>query len=284
MTTTAFYNTCTMQFRHPSPIISAVTGMLLCFFAQISHAQVISIMGASGNQTYRLPDTATLKTTAGVQAAITTVEAAGKALTASAAVEKAVEAAQGNVLNKSKATESDYVTAVTAFSKNDVAPYKADLDAYTAAGTKFTTALSNYNKAVIANNALPAKSRKAATVALLNKQKAHIDSSVTQLSNWKVKLDKAKAKLDVKNGTLLKQKTAYETAGQMAATKIKASGVKLKSIADQLSLCEKYAAQCHKLLVDKFGGTDDAGYFSTTDYKNTKADLNTSIEKLTAMQ
>ncbi len=255
---------------------------LLCFISAPVFSQALTVTTAS--QIYKLPDQATLQTAPGLQSAIATAEAAGKALTADAAAEKTNAAAQENALTKSKTMEADYFTAVTAFSKNDVEPYNADLKNYTDAGTKFTLALSSYNKAVMANNALPAKNRKAATVAALNKQKAHIDSSVTMLSIWKGKLDKAKAKLDVKNNALKQQKNKYERIIQTATTKLKASGEKLKNITGQLSVCESYAAKCHGLLMSKFNGTPDTGYFGTNEYKNAFADLTAYIAKLNAVQ
>ncbi|MFI5136415.1 MAG: hypothetical protein ACHQIM_01225 [Sphingobacteriales bacterium] len=249
-------------------------GMILvfCMFSSLSFSQVVNVVSPVTSQTYNLPDPAGMQTAADVQGGITTAETAGKALCADAAKERAIALKE---LNKAKIMSGNYQAALNNFSKNEVAPYNTDLNNYTASGTMFNESLAAYNKAVLANNALAAKDRKAATVAGLNKQKAQIDVWGIKLTKWKSKLDAAKAKLDVDNAALQKQKQNADAAAKTADDKLKVTKPKLNGLLDQLTICANYAWKCHELLMNKFNSpkTTDDGYFSTPAYKSAIADL-----------
>jgi hypothetical protein len=263
--------------------LSAAAVVVVFLLPLAAFCQTVTVTSPVTSQTYKFPDPATAQTAADLQGAIGSAETAAKALSADALTEKAGVTAEENNYAKSEALKNDYATSLSAFNTNDVVPYNKDMANYTASGTKFSDLLAKHNKAVLANNALAAKDRKAATVAALNKEKTQIDTWAAQLSKWKDKLDAAKAKLDVKNAALQKQQKKNETGEETASTKLKASKAKLKNIADQLTVCSTYAAKCRGLLVSKFGGSAaDTGYFSSPAYKTAVADLNGSLEKLRA--
>ena len=282
MKTQAHHKTVLCRLFHSNTLLSAGMIVVFCMLSTLSFSQAVNIVSPATNQTYKLPDPAIMQTPAEVQRAIADAETAGKALNADAIKERAITLNETNDFNKAKTMNSNYLAAFDNFAKNDVAKYKIDLDNYTASGTKYNEMLAAYNKAALANNALPAKKRKAATVAALNKQKAQIDASGAKLTKWKIRLDAAKAKLDVENAALPKQKLRADAALQTATEKLKASKKKIKSILDQSILCASYADKCHALLVSKFNNTaaSDLGYFGTPGYKTSIADLNTDLEKL----
>jgi len=246
--------------------------VVFCLLSKLSFSQAVDVVNPISNQTYKLPDPATMQTAADLQAAIATAETAGKALNADAAKERAVKL---NDINKAKTANSDYVTALNNFNKNEVIPYNTDLNNYTASGTKFNEFLATYNKAAQANNALAAKDRKAATVAALNKQKAQIDAWGIKLTKWKAKLDAAKAKLDIDNAALQKQKQKSDAANQAITEKSKTANFKLNALLDQLTICANYAVKCHSILISKFSypNTPDASYFSSPVYRSAIAEL-----------
>jgi hypothetical protein len=246
--------------------------------------QVLTVVTPITNQTYKLPDPASIQTADDTRAAIASAETAGKALIADANTEKKLVAAEQNSYNTAETEKNDYIKAANDFSKNDVDPYKLDLNNYTATGTKFMQLLTKHNNAVKANNALPAKKRKAATVAALTKEKLHIDSMATQLTKWKTKLDAAKSKLDVKNAALQKQQQKYEPAEQAATLKLKPAKVALTNIVNQLNQCANYAAKYKSVLTAKStsGATPVTGYFESAEYKSTVADLNNQLTNLRA--
>jgi hypothetical protein len=262
--------------------ISAGITVAFCLLAAMSFAQPVTIVSPVTNQTYKLADPAAMQNAAELQSAIANAESAAKALITDAANEKAAAVTDENGLDKTTSLKNDYITAVNAFNKNDVTPYKADLDNYTATGTKFNDLLAKHNKAVLANNALAAKDRKMATVTALNKEKAQIDAQAALLGKWKDKLDAAKAKLDVKNAALQKQQQKYEALDQASSAKLKASKIKLKSLSDQLAVCANYADKCQALLVSKFKAesASNAGYFTSPAYKSAVADLNAYLDKI----
>ena len=261
---------------------AVVFGILpLCGFSQ-----VISIVTPESHQTYQLPDPPTIQTAENAQTAITAAENAAKALFADAAIEKTSVAAEQAAYNKAEAEKNEYLAGITNFSKQAVEPYKSDLNNYTALGTKYTTLLDKHNKAVNANNALPAKNRKAATVAALNKEKLQVDSMSSQLTKWKTKLDAAKAKLDVRNAALQKQQKKYEADEQASSTKLRVSKNKLSGVLSQLTICANYAAKCKGLSAAKATGTAGIsatpGYFDSAEYKAAVTDLGITLQKLTA--
>jgi len=244
--------------------------------------QVLTVVSPVTNQTYKLPDPASIQTAADAGTAITSAEIAGKALIADANTEKKLVAAELGNYNTAETQKNDFIKAATDFSKNDVDPYKLDLSNYNATGAKFLQSRAKYDKAVKANNALPAKQRKPATVAALTKEKLHLDSTATQLNAWKTKLDGAKSKLDVKNAALQKQQQKYQPAEQAAALKLKTAKAALTSIVNQLNLCANYAAKCKGLQTAKStgGATPVANYFESAEYKSAIADLNNQLTSL----
>jgi len=248
----------------------------------IINAQPVTIVSPVTRQTYTLPDLTPMQTAADVQTALFAAESAAKSLIADAATEKAADVSQENDLVKAVGMKNDYITATNNFNNTDVIPYKKDLDNYTASGTKFNDLLTKHNKAVLANNALPAKDRKVATVAALNKEKAQIDTWAAQLAKWKDKLDAAKAKLDVKNAALQKQQQKYEPLEEASRSKLRASVIKLKGLSDQLAQCAAYAGKCHDLQTTKFkaDAAPGTGYFNSPAYKSAIADLNAYQEKI----
>ena len=229
-----------------------------------------------------MPDPSTLQTAADAQAALTSVEAAGKALLADAVAEKPTVTAEQSKYSQAEAAKNDYMAAINSFSKNDVDPYKLDLNNYNTAGTKFMQLLTKHNNAVKANNALPAKNRKPATVTALTKEKMQVDSMAAQLSKWKTKLDAAKTKLDVKNAALQKQQQKYSTAEEAAVTKLKACRTLLTGILNQLTSSAGYAGKCRGLLTTKFnaGSAPAAGFFETAEYKGAVTDISTQLAQL----
>jgi len=263
----------------------AAAAGFICLLSSPGFGQVISIVTPVSHQTYQLPDPAKVQTAADAPAAITSAETAAKALLADGATEKTSAAAEQNDLNKAETEKSEYVTAATNFSKQDVEPYNFDMNNYKALGAKYTASFANYNKAATANNALPAKDRKAATVAALQKQKLKIDTMGTQLVAWKTKLDAAKAKLDIKNAALQKQQKKYEADEQAATAKLKASKSKIYGILNQLTICASYAARCNGLLNPKTGpapGNTSNGYFDTAEYKSAVSGLSAALQRLAA--
>lgn len=262
--------------------LSAALGLLLALASQVVFSQQRDIITPVSNQVFKLSDTSSFKSAADLQAAIATAESAGKALAADAdAVKKNIAPAQSD-LSKAETSKASYTTAVNAFNKADVEPYKKDLDNYNVAGKKYTDQLAKYNKAAQANNALPANQRKAATVAQLNKQRLQVDSMGKQLANWKTRLDAAKAKLDVKNAVLNKQMQEYRAAEQGPIGRLKAAKVKLKAISDQLTTCAQYAQKCHALLNSKFGAPAAAytGYFVSPEYQRALSGINLQLVSL----
>jgi hypothetical protein len=277
-----FYNACISgSCRLVSQTLVAFIG--ITWLAPVmSYAQVVTIVSPATNQKYLLPDTATFHTAADIQNAIAATETAGKTLSADAATEEGKVTSVQNELIKAGAAKTDYLTSLNDFSKNDVAPYNADFNNYNAAGTKFNVSLAQYNKAALANNALPAKDRKPVNVAALTKQKVQIDAMAAQLGRWKIKLDAAKAKLDVKNTALQKRQQKYEATEKSAAPKLKASKTILNGLFNQLTICATYAARCHESLASKFktGLATDNGYFGSPAYKSTIATLYGDLVKL----
>jgi len=261
--------------------ISIAITLVFCLPSARLFSQPVSIVSPVGNHAFTLPDPAVAQTAVELQNAVTAAEITAKALSADAVSEKATAVSQENELAKTAAAKNDYIAALNSFNKADVTPYKQDLDKYTASGTSFNNLLAKYNKAVLANNALPAKNRKAATVAALNEQKVQIDAWGAQLSKWKARLDAAKAKLDVKNAALQKQQQKYESTEQTSTAKLRACRINLKSILDELQLCAGYADKCRALQLNRFKdrAAPDTGYFTTPAYKSTVADLNAYLEK-----
>jgi hypothetical protein len=270
----------TLTFYHNS-FLSFVTTLLFCLVTSASFCQPETVTSPVTNQTYKLPDPAGMQTAADLQAAITQAETTGKTLNAEATTQKNKAEAALNSNTKAYSAQNDYTTAINNFNKNDVIPYKADLDKYNAAGAKFGVSLAAYNKAATANNALTAKDRKPAVVAGLTKQKVQIDTMGAQLTRWKTKLDAAKAKLDVKNAALQKQQKSYETGQQTSAADLKKIKPILNSLLTQLTVCANYAAKCHGLLVSKFNADKtDTGYFSTPTYRASASELYSYLVKL----
>ncbi|HZY36158.1 MAG TPA: hypothetical protein VFE53_05890 [Mucilaginibacter sp.] len=257
----------------------------ICLISSPGLGQVISVVTPVSHQTYLLPDPKKIPSAADVPAAITSAETAAKALLADGATEKTAATAEQNELIKAETEKNEYVTAVTTFSKQDVDPYKSDLNNYNALGTKYTTMLAKYNKGANANNAMPAKDRKPATVAALSKQKIQVDSIGTQLGTWKTKLDVTRAKLDIKNAALQKQQKKYEAEEQAATAKLKASKSKIYGILNQLTICASYAARCNGLLKPQTGpaaGNAGNGYFDTPEYKSAVTELTAALQRLAA--
>jgi hypothetical protein len=266
------YNPVVTNFFCFGHLLSSGLIVALCLSSTSSFSQAVDVVSPVSTLTYKLPDPATMQTAADVQGGITMAETAGKALNADAANQIANTKAQ---INKAKTANSDYTAALNNFNKAEVIPYNTDLNNYAASGTKYSESLAAYNKAALANNALAAKDRKAATVAALNKQKTQLDAWGIKLGKWKIKLDAAKAKLDTDNAALQKQKQNADAAAQASADKLKASKPKLNALLDQLTICANYAWKCHELLTNKFNTpkSADDGYFSTPAYKGAIADL-----------
>jgi len=243
--------------------------------------QELDIVTPNTNQSFKLPDPATFTTPAQAKLNISSAEDVGKLLVASVdKIKENVTAAQAD-LSKGEALKASYTTAVTAFDKNDVEPYKKDLDNYNAAGKKYTDQLAKYNKAAQANNALPANKRKTAAVAQLNRQRLQVDSMGKQVGTWKTRLDAAKAKLDIKNAALNKQQQQYQATEQGPIAKLKNAKENLKTISSQLTMCEAYVQKSHNML-SKLGepATADNGYFTTPDYKKALANINLQLVSL----
>lgn len=269
-----------------SQIFLTAAAVVVCLLPVRGFGQVTSIVTPESHQTYQLPDPATIQTAENVQAALTTAENAAKALIADGSIEKTNIAAEQTAHNKAETEKNEYLAGITNFSKQDVDPYNADLNNYRALGTKYTVLLDKHNKAVKANNALPAKNRKAATVAALNKEKLQVDSMSSQLGKWKTKLDAAKAKLDVKNAALQKQQKKYEADEPSSSAQLRVSKGKLSALLNQLTVCANYAAKCKGLVASKSTGTTASnpspGYFDSAAYKAAAADLAASLQKLAA--
>ena len=273
------------KYDFKNGFFSAITACFICLLSSPGFSQVINAVTPVSHHAYQLPDPAKVQTAADAPAAIASAESAARLLLADAATEKTAIAAEQSDLNKAETEKNEYVTAVTNFSKKDVEPYKSDLNNYNALGTNYTATLAKYNKAANANNALPAKSRKPATVAVLNKQKLQIDSMGKQLAAWKIRLDAARAKLDIKNAALQKQQKKYEGDEQAATAKLKASKSKVYGILNQLTICANYAARCNGLLKPKTGpatGNTANGYFDTPEYKSAVSDMTATLQKLAA--
>jgi len=267
-------------------VFLATVAAVFCMHPMRGSGQVTSIVTPESHQTYQLPDPATIQTAENAQTALTTAQNAAKALIADAASEKTDIAAEQNAYNKAEAEKNEYLAGLTNFSKQNVDPYKADLNNYTALGTKYTTLLDKHNKAVKANNALPAKNRKATIVAALNKEKLQVDSMSSQLSKWKTKLDAAKAKLDVKNTALQKQQKKYEADEQSSSAKLRVSKNKISGILNQLMACANYAAKCKGLIAAKSTATPGnnvvTDYFDSVGYEAAITDLGVTLQKLAA--
>jgi len=245
-------------------------------------AQPVTVPDPVSNKVYTLPDPGAAQTAAELQSAITTAETAARALYAGSESQKTNMTTAESDQAKAFAIKNANITATNNFNKNDVIPYKQDMDNYNAAGAKYSDLLSHYNKAVLANNALAAKDRKATTVAALNNQKIEIDLQSAQLSKWKDKLDAAKAKLDVKNAALQKQQQKGDALEQSSTAKLKACKIKLKGVLDQIVVCAAYAEKCRALLTSKFkvDVAVNTGYFNSPEYKNALVDLNALMDKL----
>ena len=260
------------------------TKLVIIFFliSNSGFSQVVNVVTPISNQAFKLPDPGALQTAVDAQAAITSAEAAGKALLADAAAEKINIATELTSYNQAETQKNDYLTGINNFSKNDVDPYNLDLNNYNIAGAKLVKLLAKHNNAVKANNALPAKDRKPATVAALTKEKMQVDSMSAQLVKWEAKLNAAKAKLDVKNAALQKQQQKYTATESAATTRLKASKVRLTGILNQLTSCVAYAGKCKGLLTTKFnaGSTAVAGYFETAEYKSAFADMSAQLAQL----
>jgi len=256
--------------------------VLPSLFCATLDAQPVTVTDPLSNKVYTLTDPGGAQTAAELQTAITTAETTAKSLYAGSETETALMATAEADQTKAFSLKNANITATNNFNKNDVIPYKQDMDNYNAAGAKYSDLLSRYNKAVLANNALAAKDRKAATVAALNKQKIDIDAQAAQLSKWKDKLDAAKAKLDVKNAALQKQQQKGEALDQSSTAKLKACKVKLKGVVDQLAVCAAYAEKCRALLSSKFkvDVAINTGYFNSPEYRNALAALNALLDKL----
>src|ERR1700728_4037646 len=157
--------------KMPASNIKNISGFMLSLVLFLipfkGSCQELDIVTPNTNQSSKLPDPATFTTPAQAKLNISSAEDVGKLLVASVdKIKENVTAAQAD-LSKGEALKASYTTAVTAFDKNDVEPYKKDLDNYNAAGKKYTDQLAKYNKAAQANNALPANKRKTAAVAQL---------------------------------------------------------------------------------------------------------------------
>lgn len=261
--------------------LSTIT-TLVFFVASNAFGQAMAITTPVTNNTFNLPDPDSFKNANDAQSAIAGAESAGKALAADAEViKKDITPAQSD-FSKAEILKSNYSAAVTAFDKNDVEPYKLDLDKYNAAGRKYTDRRDTYNKAAQANNALPASQRKAATVALLNKQRLQVDSMGKQLTAWETRLDATKTKLDVKTAALAKQKLQYEAAEKGPVSRLRAAKANLKDIQTQLTNCAGYAQKCHALLSSKFGApaSSYSGYFVTPEYQGVVSGINLQLVSL----
>jgi hypothetical protein len=275
--------TCTNTVPHRTSMryfLSAGMIAVLCLLSSSSFSQSVDIVNPANNSNYKLPDPTAMKTAAEAEAAIRAAETAAKALNADAAKERVTVLSLQPGVNKARVMGTDYVTALNNFSKNDVVPYNTDMNNYTASGTKFTGMLASYNKAVQAYNALPAKDRKAATAAALNKQKVQIDALGAKLSQWKTKLDAAKAKLDVKNAALQKQNQKQEAATKTVSEKVKVSKDKLVRYMVQLNTCATYAGKCRLLLTSKFSYANkpDTGFFAGPVYRNAISDIDKALK------
>jgi hypothetical protein len=262
---------------------SALTGAVIIFCAipLLSLSQAVTITSPVTNIAYKLADPATMQSAADVQAAITNAEKAGKDLSADVSAEKMITERERRNAAVNDKTRSDYDAALNHFAQYDVAVYNKDMANYTTSGTQYTDLLTKYNKAALANNALPAKDRKAATVVALNKQKIQIDAWAAKLGKWKTTLDAGKLKLDGKNADLQKRKQKYEAADQTTTGKLNASRAKLKGLLDQLTLCANYAGKCRGLLGSKFNvpNSPDTGYFSSAAYKDTIAGIMSALKR-----
>jgi len=256
-------------------------GLFLFFIPSKGSCQELNIVAPNTNQSFKLPDPAAFTTVTQAKTNISSAEDIGKLLVSAVGkIKEGVTAAQAD-LAKPEALKASYTTAITAFDKNDVEPYKKDLDNYNVAGKKYTDQLTKYNKAAQANNALPANKRKAAAVAKLNRQRLQVDSMGKQVGIWKTGLDAAKAKLDIKNAALNKQQQQYQAAEQGPIAKLKNAKEKLKTISSQLTMCEGYVQKCHNTL-SKLGepATTDNSYFTTPDYKKALSDINLQLVSL----
>jgi len=263
------------------PISTLTFGLFLFYIPSTGFCQELDIITPTTNQSFKLPDPATFTTLTQAKTNISSAEDIGKLLVATAGkIKESVTAAQAD-LTKGEALKASYTTAVTAFDKNDVEPYKKELDNYNAAGKKYTDQLTKYNKAAKANNALPANKRKADAVALLNRQRLQVDSMGKQVATWKTTLDAVKAKLDIKNAALNKQQQQYQAVEQGPIAKLKNAKETLKTISKQLTMCEAYVQKCHNTL-SKPGepATADNGYFTTPDYKKALSDINLQLVSL----
>jgi len=273
------------KYVFKSRFFGVVAVLFICLLSSPGFGQVITIVTPVSHQTYLLPDPAKVQTAADAPAAITSAETAAKGLLADGATEKTATTAEQSDLNRAEAEKNEYITAATNFSKQDVEPYNSDLNNYKTLGTNYTVMLAKYNKAANANNALPAKDRKPATVAALGKQKLQIDSIGKQLGTWETRLDAAKAKLDLKKTALQKQQKKYEADEQAATIKLKASKSKIYGILNQLTICANYAARCNGLLKSKTGpaaGNIGNGYFDAPEYKSSVSGLTAALQQLAA--
>lgn len=262
-----------------SVVFPLALNLLLVLLISTAFGQPVNIVTPASHQSFKLADPATLQTEADAHTAIASAESAGKALAADLdVIKKEITPAQTD-FSKAETLRSNYVTAITAFNKNDVEPYKQDLDKYNTAGKKYTDALGKYNKSAQANNAMLANKRRAATVAVLNRQKLQVDSMGKQLGDWKTRLDAAKAKLDVKNATLNKQQQQYQSAEQGATARLSAIKARLKDIQSMLNMCAVYAARCNSLLSSKFNqpALTYKGYFTSPEYKKAVSDVNLQL-------
>jgi hypothetical protein len=256
-------------------------GLLLYFISSSAFCQQLNIVIPTTGQIIKLADPATFITANQAQASISSAEDAGKLLVAAInKIKEGVPPAQAE-LSKTETAKSAYSTALTDFDKNDVGPYKKDMANYDAAGKKYTDQLAKYNKAAQASNALPAAKRKAAEVALLNKQRLQVDSMGKQLGAWNARLNAAKAKLDMKNAALNKQQLQYRAAEKGPVTKLRDAKEKFKTIASELQQCAAYAQKCHDARI-RLGEPSAAynGYFTTADYKNAVSDVNLQLVSL----
>jgi hypothetical protein len=263
-------------------VIQATLIVIFCLFVASGFSQGLTVVTPVSNQTFKMPDPSTLQTAADAQAALTSAETAGKALLADAVAEKPTVTAEQNNYSQAEAGKNNYMASINSFSKNDVDPYKLDLNNYNTAGAKFMQLLTKHNNAVKANNALPAKDRKPATVTALTKEKMQVDSMATQLGKWKTRLDVAKTKLDVKNAALQKQQQKYTSSEEASVPKLKTCKTLLTSILNQLTSCAGYAGKCKGLLTTKFnaGSATAAGFFETAEYKGAVADISAELAGL----
>lgn len=273
--------------RHASKnkVSQAILIGIFGLFITPGFSQGFTVVTPVSKQIFKMPDVGALQTAATTQAASTTVDAAGKALLADAASEKTVVAVEQNNYSQAETQKNDYLAAINGFSKNDVEPYKVDLNNYNTEGAKFLQLLTKHNNAVKANNALPPKARTAANVGMLNKEKLQVDSNAAVLGKWKARLDIAKGKLDAKNAALQKQQQKYTAAEQSAVNKLKGSRTRLTAILNQLTACAAYAGKCKALLKNKFylGSISAPGIFETAEYKNTFSYLNAQLAQLRSL-